>query len=130
MLQHGNAIDVRILHRDNLWPALSMKPACLPDSIAVIRDRTILLPNIADRRMSPSRIIIGVVAVVTGITVMVWLLVTALDLISMPSTLAVVAGVLMIALVLAFLARGIVYISRRTARRIDRNGLRDSDRIH
>ncbi len=80
--------------------------------------------------MSPSRIIIGVVAVVTGIAVTVWLLVTALDLISMPSTLAVVAGVLMIAIVLAFLARGIVYISRRTARRIDRNGLRDSDRIH
>jgi len=80
--------------------------------------------------MSTSRIIIGVVAVVIAIAVMVWLLVTALDLISMPSTLAVVAGVLMVAVVLAFLARGILYISRRTARRIDRNGLHDNDRIH
>jgi len=80
--------------------------------------------------MSPSRIFIGVVAIVMAIAVMVWLLVTALDLISMPSTLAVVAGVLMIAVVLAILARGILYISRRTARRIDRNGLHDNDRIH
>lgn len=80
--------------------------------------------------MSPSRIIIGVVTSVIAIAIMVWLLVTALDLISMPSTLAVVAGVLMIAVVLAFLARGILYISRRTARRIDRNGLHDNDRIH
>lgn len=80
--------------------------------------------------MTPSRIIIGIVAVVITITLMVWLIVTALDLISRPSTPAVVAGILMLAVVLAFLARGIIYVSRRTARRIDRNGLHDNDRIH